>query len=179
MQKVLLALAVALAPALVRAEALYKWEDANGVVHYSNVAEIAPASAAVVETPITLEVDRIPGAEVAGEAEDAAFELEGGTVFTDEMLRGYAPPGYRFRPLPDAPRIYDEERLRFGCFTAGVLFYGGFSHADDISGVMNCFPYLLGPEAWLNTVRAELAMRQNGINPRDMIQLYGEYNARR
>ena len=66
------------------------------------------------------------------------------------------------------------ERLRFGCFTAGVLFDGGFSHADDISGVMNCFPYLLGPEAWLNAARAELAMRQSGINPRDMLRLYTE-----
>jgi hypothetical protein len=174
MRKVLLALVVALAPAMVHADALYRWEDSGGVVHYSNVAGLAPASATVVETPITLEVDRMPNAE----AEDAAFELSGGHVITDDELKGYAPPGYHFRPLPDAPRIYDEERLRFGCFTAGVLYYGGFSHADDISGVMNCFPYRLGPEAWLNTARAELAMRQNGINPRDMVQLYGEFNRR-
>jgi hypothetical protein len=79
-----------------------------------------------------------------------------------------------FKPLPDAPRVYDEQRLRFGCFTAGVLYFGGFSHPDDISSTLNCYRYRLGPDAWLNAARAELAMRQNGINPRDMAQLYSE-----
>ena len=39
---------------------------------------------------------------------------------------------------------------------------------------MNCLPYRFGPEAWLNAARAELAMRQSGINPRDMMRLYTE-----
>lgn len=175
MRQVLLALSVALLPAVVHADELYRWKDDGGVVHYSNVSTLAPAGAAVVETPITLEVDRLPG---AAEAEDASLAFSGGHVITQDQLEGYAPPGYRFRPLPDAPRIYDEQRLRFGCFTGGVLYYGGFSHADDISATMNCYPYRLGPEAWLNAARSELAMRQNGINPRDMMQLYAEQGGR-
>ena len=168
MRQLLIALVLALAPALVHAEDMYRWQDENGVVHYSNVAEVVPAGAAVVTTPITLEVARMPGA-----AEEPAHATAAPRMSRPEF-QGYAPPGYTFRPLPDAPRVYDERRLMFGCFTAGALYYGGFAHADDISPVLNCLPYRLGPEAWLNAARAELAMRQSGINPRDMLRLYTE-----
>ena len=62
----------------------------------------------------------------------------------------------------------------FGLFSAGALYFGGFSHPDDISPNLNVYAFTLGPEAWLNAARAELAMRQNGINPRDMMKLYME-----
>ena len=69
-------------------------------------------------------------------------------------------------------RIYDQERLRFGCYSAGVLFFGGWAHADDLSSSIGCYRYLLGPEAWLNTARAELAVHENGISPRELYQMY-------
>jgi hypothetical protein len=102
---------------------------------------------------------------------------DGGRVYDSfgEHLGGSNyPSAGGFQPLPDAPRVYDDARLEFGCYTAGVLWAGGFSHANDISGVPNCYPYRLGPRAWLNAAQAELAMRENGINPRDMMQLYME-----
>jgi uncharacterized protein DUF4124 len=168
MRQLLLALILALAPALVHADDVYRWQDENGVLHYSNVADLVPAGADVVTTPITLEVARMPSAaEPPARTAPPADERR-------PAFEGYAPPGYRFRALPDAPRVYDEGRLMFGCFTAGTLYYGGFAHADDISPVQNCLPYRLGPEAWLNAARAELAMRQSGINPRDMLRLYTE-----
>ena len=166
MRQLLIALTLALAPALVHADDVYRWQDENGVLHYSNVAALVPTGADVVTTPITLEVARMPGR--AEEPPPAPARI------ARPEFQGYAPPSYVFRPLPDAPRVYDERRLLFGCFTGGVLYYGGFAHADDISPVLNCLPYRLGPEAWLNAARAELAMRQSGINPRDMLRLYTE-----
>ena len=180
MKQLVLALSLALVPALVHAEDVYRWTDSNGVVHYSNLARTAPASATVIDTPITLEVDRLPGA-----SDDGALAMSGGMVsegvmsdgivmdsgIPEEYLHGYAshvPREWR----PDAPRIYDDERLRFGCYTAGVLYFGGFAHPDDIAPELNCYPYLLGPEAWLNAAKAELAMRQSGISARDMMRLY-------
>ena len=176
MRSILLALTVTLAPALVSAQDVWRWKDARGVLHYSNRAGDAPSGAAVVKTPITLEVKRLPGAPV-----EPVLDLRGGQVMDSAdrpaARRRIASPA-RSRWLPDAPRIYDAPRLRFGCYTAGVLYYGGFAHADDISGVQNCYPYRLGPEAWLNTARAELGLRQSGINPRDVMELQTENAAR-
>jgi hypothetical protein len=167
MKKVALALTVALVPALASAEDVWRWTDAHGVIHYSNVALNVPARAAVVDTPITLEVDRLPGAPAeTGLVEAAVRPAPGGRSAS------------RSRWLPDAPRIYDEARLRFGCYTAGVLYFGGFAQPDDIAGELNCYPYRLGPEAWLNAARAELAMRRSGVNPRDMARLYQEDQGR-
>ena len=174
MKPILFALMVALVPAVTHAEELYRWTDDRGVIHYSNVAAVAPTDAAVVTTPITVEVARLPGTT---EVADTRRTPEGTPAYRAtprNEFRGYANPNYTFRPLPDAPRVYDERRLMFGCYTAGALYFGGFSHADDISSTLNCLPYRLGPEAWLNAARAELAMRQNGINPRDMLRLYEE-----
>jgi hypothetical protein len=169
MRQALLTLALALAPTLVHAEDVYRWQDERGVLHYSNVGDAAPADATLVKTPITLEVAKLPGGEAPVREQRPAARL-----IPRPEFRGYAPPNYVFRALPDAPRIYDERRLRFGCFSAGVLYYGGFAHADDISPTLNCLPYRLGPEAWLNAARAELAMRQSGVNPRDMWRIYTE-----
>jgi hypothetical protein len=176
MRKVLLALSVALLPVLAQAEDVYRWQDERGVVHYSNIEGNAPAGAAVVETPITLEVEHLPGATA-----EPVFSMSDGiavdsfNTLGDGFYSGYAAqaPGHR-QWYPDAPRIYDDARLRFGLFSAGALYFGGFSHADDISPNLNVYAFTLGPEAWLNTARAELAMRQNGINPRDMMKLYME-----
>jgi hypothetical protein len=167
MRKVLLALSVALLPALVHADEVYRWKDERGVVHYSNIAGNAPADAAVVETPITLEVDRLPGATDA-----PVLELSGGQVSDAYAVAAPAPAPSGRQWLPDAPRIYDDARLRFGLYSAGALYFGGFSHPDDISPNLNIYAFTLGPEAWLNAARAELGMRQNGINPRDMMKLY-------
>jgi hypothetical protein len=169
MRKVLLALSVALVPAFVHADEMLRWTDDHGGVHYSNIARNAPTSAAVVETPITLEVERLPGA-----SDELVLELSGGHV-VERSTATVAPDMASERQwFPDAPRIYDEARLRFGLFSAGALYFGGFSHADDISPNLNVYAFTLGPEAWLNSARAELAMRQNGINPRDMMKLYME-----
>jgi len=175
MRNILLAVTLTLAPTLAAAEDVWRWKDARGAVHYSNLARLAPSDATVVKAPLTLEVDRLPGAPV-----EPALDIRGGQVLTEAerpAARSRAAAPARSKWLPDAPRIYDARRLRFGCYTAGVLYNGGFAHADDISGVQNCLPYRLGPEAWLNAARAELALRQNGINPLDIIQLQSESGA--
>ena len=173
MKTLMPALLVVLAAALVHAEDVWRWKDERGAVHYSNVARNVPRGATVVDTRITLEVARLPGAP-----KDPDLTISGGQVSDagEQPAPGALTPQAPrwFKPLPDAPRIYDDERLRFGCFSAGILYFGGFAHPDDISPELNCYPYRLGPEAWLNAARAELAMRQNGIRPRDILQLYGE-----
>jgi hypothetical protein len=76
------------------------------------------------------------------------------------------------RPRKRLRRIYSERRLRFGCYAGSVLYSGGWAHPDDIGVVGNCLPYLLGPEAWLNAARAELALRQNGLDWRQLVPMY-------
>lgn len=215
-----LALALAVAPGLASAEEIFSWTDSNGTIHYTNRAQYAPEGARVVDSRITMEVDRIPeeGARARSGSNFDAYDpfphdkqlryplidrrwevpitdldaydplpYDGGNEYTRAPYRGPVydsfgehlaqsryPGAVRFRPLPDAPRVYDEARLKFGCYSAGVLWAGGFSHANDISGILNCYPYRLGPNAWLNAARSELAMRENGINPRDMMKLYAE-----
>lgn len=205
-----LALTLAALPCLATAgsDDIWTWTDTSGTIHYSNVAEVAPAEATTVDSRITVVVDRIPsGQRVASESdayhpfpadrrgrfpitdldEYGSLPFDGGDQFTYRREGGRVvdsfgehfggstyPSGQGFQPLPDGPRVYDEARLKFGCYTAGVLWAGGFSHANDISGVVNCYPYRLGPRAWLNAAQAELAMRENGINPRDMMKLYAE-----
>jgi hypothetical protein len=219
MRSFALVLALSSVPALAVAagQDIWTWTDTAGVVHYSNLAELAPSHATPVDARITLEVDRIPvNDEVPADpsvSEADAYNpfppdrrgkfpitdmdsyrrlpFDGGNRFTrqqrggrvydsfDEELGRSTYSSGRFEPLPDAPRVYDEARLKFGCYTAGVLSAGGFAHADDISNVGNCYPYRLGPAAWLNAARAELSMRENGINPRTMMQLYMEEHGAR
>jgi len=144
---------VVLAP-LARGEDVWRWKDASGTLHYSNQPEVAPADAVPVTTPLIIETDRMPGAPDEG-------------VVTDVRAKH---PRARRREVPH--RIYTEQRLRFGCYTGGLLFAGGFAHPDDIATVGNCLPYLLGPEAWLNAAKAELALRANGIDWRQIMPMY-------
>lgn len=209
MRRFALALTLAALPALALAgEEMWTWTDANGTVHYSNIAKFTPQDATPVESRITVEVARIPAADATVSEADAydpfppdrrgrfpitdmdsyrRLPFDGGNQFTRRQEGGRVydsfgehhggstyPDAGGFQPLPDAPRVYDEARLKFGCYTGGVLWAGGFSHAGDISGVQNCYAYRLGPNAWLNAARAELGMRENGINPRDMMRLYAE-----
>ncbi|HWP66095.1 MAG TPA: DUF4124 domain-containing protein [Candidatus Limnocylindria bacterium] len=168
MKHVVLALAAALVPVCAQAGDLYRWTDAGGVVHYTNVAQNAPAEAVQVDTPITLEVERLPAGD------EPVLEMAGGQV-SERCTRAHGAPAVEGQYwYPDAPRIYDEERLRFGLFSSGALYFGGFSHANDISPNLNIYAFTLGPEAWLNAAKAELAMREHGINPRDMMRLYQE-----
>jgi hypothetical protein len=153
MKRFLFALSLLVVPALACAGDMWKWTDAAGVVHYSNVESLVPADAATVKTRVIREVSTIPS--------DTELRMAEGQVV--EPAVDAAPA-----PRKRLHKIYDEERLRRGCFTAGVLYFGGWSHADDISPVMNCLPYMFGPEAWLNAAKAELALRQNGISERDL-----------
>jgi uncharacterized protein DUF4124 len=134
-----------------RAEEVWRWTDAGGTLHYSNRAAVAPPDATTVTTRLIVETDRLPGAPVIAAA---------------EQQRAHQPAERR------PHRIYTEERLRFGCYAANVLYAGGWSHPDDINAVGNCLPYRLGPEAWLNAARAELALRENGIDWREVVQMY-------
>jgi hypothetical protein len=166
MKHVLFALGLALLPVCAHADELYKWKDERGVVHYTNVEQNAPTNAAVVDTPITLEVDQLP-------VGDTVLEVAGDQVSRHcpaARTAAAAPNGQYW--YPDAPRIYDDARLKFGLYSAGALYYGGFSHPDDISPNLNVYAFTLGPEAWLNAAQAELGMREHGINPRDMMRLY-------
>jgi len=88
------------------------------------------------------------------------LELSGGQVSDAYAVAGPAPAPSGRQWLPDAPRIYDDARLRFGLYSAGALYFGGFSHPDDISPNLNVYAFTLGPEAWLNAARAELGMRR-------------------
>jgi len=173
MKRMLLALCVLTAPALVHGEEMYRWRDAGGTLHYTNIERNAPTSATAIETQIVVEADHMPGAlehavidEVSG-APAAPVPVAPSARTTPLPVR----PGF----LPDGPQVYDESRKQFGCFQASVLASGGFSQPDDIATTYNCLPYRLGPRAWLNAAKAELAVRENGIDPRQMVQLYQEY----
>jgi len=176
MRNLALAVGLLVLPALVHAENFWRWQGEDGTLHYSNIAEGIPGDAKVVDTRITLEVDRLPGAAQEPALQPVLEIVDGTVVDADRrQLRGQPVRAERsFDPLPDAPRVYSDERKRFGCFSAGILYFGGFSHAGDISPILNCYPYVLGPEAWLNTAKAELAIRENGINPRNMVKMYRE-----
>jgi hypothetical protein len=168
-----LALGLLVLPALGHADDVWRWTDAQGKTHYSNVVGSVPDSASPVKKTITIETSRLPGSDVG-------FTIAGGEVndASDQGTRRAAATGRRAsRWLPDAPRIYDDARLRYGCAVGGMLYSGGFSHPDDIAAGWNCAPYRLGPRAWLNAAKAELAVRENGIDPRQMVQLYQEYYA--
>lgn len=153
MKTVTLLLALAALPRLAHAEEVWRWTNANGTTCYTNRAEAAPVDAAPVRTRLVVETTRLP--DPAGAVLDVGEE------------RAVAPAE------PKRPhRIYSEARRRFDCYAGGLLFSGGWAHADDIAGVGNCLPYLLGPEAWLNSARAELALREHGIDWREVVLMY-------
>ena len=151
MKTLAVVLTLAALSSFARAEEVWRWTDAGGTVHYSNRPALAPPDATTVTTRLTVETDRLPGAPVIAAAEH-------------HREYGVSPR----RPH----RIYTEERRRFGCYASNVLYSGGWSHPDDVNVVGNCLPYRLGPEAWLNAARAELALRENGIDWREVVQMY-------
>jgi hypothetical protein len=152
MKTVALLLALAALPRLAAAEEAWRWTDAGGTTCYTNRSDVAPPGAVPVETRLVVETTRLPD---AGDAL-AIADTQPATVRTAK------------RPY----RIYSDARRRFDCYAGGILFAGGWAHADDISGVGNCLPYMLGPEAWLNSARAELAMREHGIDWREVVAMY-------
>ena len=141
-------------------EDIWRWKDANGTLHYSNRPEVVPSDATRVTTPLTIETRALPGAP--------GLAVHGGTVVDvpEERRPPSVVPHTRLRPT------YSEERRRFGCYAAGMLFAGNWSHPDDINVIGNCLPYMLGPEAWLNAARAELALRENGIDYKQVVPMY-------
>ena len=142
-------------------EAVWRWSDAGGTVHYSNLAESVPPQAAEVKTRIGREISSLPAE--SGEEVGAA-----GDSRTDGAPNVF-PRRVRKRLHP----TYDTARLRFGCWATRVLYYGGWSHPDDVSEQHGCLPFLAGgPDAWLRAARAELAIREHGLDLRDMVELY-------
>jgi len=154
-------LVLAALPSLAGAEEIWRWKDGNGTLCYSNRTEGVPPDATPVKTRLIVEAKRLPGAP--------DLVVDDGVVSEASERR----PESRLHRR-GTRRIYSEERLLFGCYTGGILFAGGWSHPDDISASGNCLPYLLGPEAWLNAARAELALRQNGIDWRPLVHMYLE-----
>lgn len=146
-------------PMLAGAEEAWRWTDGNGTVVYTNRPEVAPAEAERVATRLIVEATRMPGAEPDlvmrdGEVVDAADA---------------APKGESSRKRRE---IYTEARRRFACFAAQTLYAGGWAHADDISVDGGCLPYLLGTEGWLNSARAELSLREHGIDWKQLVPMY-------
>jgi len=152
-------LVIAAVSSLAAAEEVWRWKDANGTLCYSNRTEVAPPDATPVKTRLIVETDRLPGAP------DLVMEDE---MATEALEQRPAAPVTR----KGLRRIYTEKRLRFGCYASSLLFSGGWSHPDDVTVTGNCLPYLLGPEAWLNAARAELGLRQNGIDWRQVVHMY-------
>lgn len=164
MRYLVLALSALAVTATVRADdTVWRWTDSAGTVHYSNIATRVPAEAEAVRTRIIREVDRLP---------HQAHAVVGGDVVDggDAVAEGSPPV-----PRPVRKRlgpIYDTDRRRFGCYATGVLSAGGWAHPDDISGAGNCDPFFYGVGSWLNSAKAELALRANGIDVRDLYARY-------
>jgi len=148
----------ALAP-LARGEEVWRWKDARGTLCYSNRAKFVPREATPVRTRLIVEAERLPGAPDLVMANENVIEAR------EQRPKGRVPAK---RPH----RIYTEKRLLFGCYAGSVLFSGGWSHPDDITVTGNCLPYLLGPEAWLNAARAELGLREHGLDWRQLVPMY-------
>jgi len=161
MKTLALVLTMVVSSAIAQADEVWRWTATDGTVHYSNLRSAAPAEATTVDTRIVVEAKTLP-------------RRDGGLVITGGRVVDADAPRANPAPQEEPYRIYTEERLRFGCYAANVLFSGGFSHPDDITVVGNCLPYVLGPDAWLNAARAELGLRQNGIAVRDVMRMYSE-----
>jgi hypothetical protein len=149
----------ALAP-LAQGEEVWRWKDDNGTLCYTNRAEVAPPRATAVKTRLIVETERLPGAP--------DLVIDDGQVIDARAKR--QPTPREPRKLPH--RIYTEERLRFDCYASNILYFGGWAHPDDVTVVGNCLPYILGPEAWLNGARAELGLREHGIDWRRVVEMY-------
>lgn len=163
MHLILVVLAMATPAIAGSGDTVWRWTDEAGVTHYSNVATRVPAAATPLTTRIIREVDRLPGQTPA---------LVQGVVVDDGEAGGeFSPP----LPRPARSRLsptYDTDRRRFGCYATRVLSAGGWAHPEDIPSVANCDPFFYGVGSWLHSARAELALRANGI---DVRQLYHRY----
>jgi hypothetical protein len=159
MKKLVYVLVLAFVPVLAQAEEAWRWTDGDGVVHYTNRQDVAPGGAERVTTRLIVNATRLPNAETD-------LVMSDGEVFDTDAVAVAAPEAKRPR------QIYTEERRRFGCFAAETLYAGGWAHPDDISVDGGCLPYLLGVEGWLNSARAELALREYGIDWKQVVPMY-------
>jgi hypothetical protein len=158
MRSLVYVLALAVLPALAGAEEAWRWTDGNGTVHYTNRVGSAPPEAKQVTTRLVIDATHLPGAEPDlvmrdGEVVDAAD----------------AAPAESVRKRRE---VYSEARRRFACFAGQTLYAGGWAHPDDISVDGGCLPYLLGTNGWLNSARAELALREHGIDWKQLVPMY-------
>ncbi len=173
MKQFALAVGLLVLPALVCAEDVWRWKDAQGRLHYTNISGTAPDGATAVKTQITIETDRLPGAPKGPDLVVASGNVSDGAESAPAPAAKPRAKAAGRTWYPPAPRVYDDARLRFGCLAGTVLYNGGFSHADDIVAAFNCIPYRIGVQAWLNAAKAELALRENGISVGDVLRLYG------
>jgi hypothetical protein len=140
-------------------EAVWRWSD-GGTLHYSNLPDRVPSQAEEVKTRIGHEVASLPDVDV----ED---------VKGDDARAEHAPDVFPHRVRKRLHTTYDASRLHFGCWASSVLYYGGWSHPDDIAPYYGCVPYHVGgPDAWLGAAKAELAIREHGLDLRQMVNTY-------
>ena len=140
-------------------EVVWRWSD-GGTLHYSNLRDRVPPRAEEVKSRIGLEVASLPEVSVEDVKDEDARTDRGPNVFPHRVRK-------RLRPT------YDAARLHFGCWASSVLYYGGWSHPDDIDPYYGCVPYQVGgPDAWLKAAKAELAIREHGLDLRAMVNIY-------
>ena len=152
-------LALALLPAVAGAEEAWRWTDGNGTVHYTNRHDSAPPEAKRVATRLVVNATRMPDA-------GPDLVMRDGEVIDATDVASQAEPANKRR------EVYSEARRRFACFAAQTLYAGGWAHPDDISVDGGCLPYLLGVNGWLNSARAELSLREHGINWKQLVPMY-------
>jgi hypothetical protein len=142
-------------------EAVWRWSDTGGTLHYSNLPDRIPAQAEEVKTRIGHAVTSLPDASIEDIKDgDEARTDRGPNVFPHRVRK-------RLHPT------YDRTRLHFGCWASSVLYYGGWSHPDDIAPYYGCVPFQVGgPDAWLHAAKAELAIREHGLDLREMVNVY-------
>src|SRR5262245_3146659 len=124
MKQLALALTLLAVPVVgLAADDVWRWSDAQGDVHYSNIQGAVPEGASKVTTKITIVTDRLPGAPEQPGLVVANGKVVDAPVRTASRAAGVKKSASKW--LPDAPQIYDDERREFGCFAGGTLFFGG------------------------------------------------------
>lgn len=147
-------------------EPVWRWSD-GGTLHYSNLPDRVPSQAVEVQTKIGHEVSSLPDVDVE--------DVKGDDEARGERVPNVFPHRVRKRLHP----TYDAARLHFGCWASSVLYYGGWSHPDDVEPYYGCVPYHVGgPDAWLKAAKAELAIREHGLDLRQMVNTYQHHMKR-